>query len=157
MIRLLRDFCQQEKLLTSDLVSEHTFYRAFSRDLKRARKKIVIESPFLTERRAAYYAPLFSSLIRRRFKIGINTRHPDCHDEKMKTQAKRTVQILLATGVELHTYNDLRHRKLAIIDNAILWEGSPNILSHGHSQEIMRRFTSSYLCHKMIDFAKIYH
>ncbi len=157
MLRLLKDLCYQGRFLTSSLFNERTFYASFCRDLKRARRNIVIESPYLTERRAVYYAPLFETLTKRRVKIRINTRHPRYHDGKMKAQAERATKILLGAGVKIYTYNDLRHWKLATIDNAILWEGSLNILSHGRSREIMRRSRSSHLCRKMIVFSRIYY
>ena len=49
----------------------------------------------------------------------------------------------------------MRHRKLAIIDGQILWEGSLNILSQVLSREIMRRTNSIELAHQMIQFTKI--
>ena len=54
-------------------------------------------------------------------------------------------------------YNDLHYWKLPAIDDKILWEGSLNILSHGHSREIMRRSAFSHFCRKMINFAGVYH
>ena len=157
MLKLLRDLHRQSRFLASKLFNEKTFYASFYWDLKHARKGIIIESPYLTVKRATYYAPLFRTLAKRKIKVRINARHPNCHDTVMKTQAEKAAQILLETGVKIYTYDDLRHWKLAIIDNAILWEGSLNILSHGRNREIMRRSASSYLCHKMIDFARVYH
>ena len=84
MFRLLKDLYYQGRFLTSDLFNERTFYASFCRDLKRAKKSIVIESPYLTERWATYYASLFKALSKRRVKIRINTRHPRYHDERMK-------------------------------------------------------------------------
>ena len=157
MIKLLRDLYQHKGFLASSLFNEETFYASFLWDLRWAKKSIVIESPYLTERRALYYLPLFQNLVKRRVKIRINTRHPDCHDKEMGIQARKAAQILLETGVKIYTYSDLRHWKLAVIDGKILWEGSLNILSHGRSREIMRRSASSHLCHKMINFAGMHH
>lgn len=155
MLRLLKDLYIQSRLLTSNLFNEKTFHKSFYRDLRRARRSILIESPYLTERRVAYYAPLFKELTKNKVKIRVNTRHPRYHEGQMKTQAEKATAVLLEAGVQIYTYNDFRHWKLAIIDKTILWEGSLNILSHGRSREVMRRSISSYLCHKMIDFVKI--
>ena len=153
---LLRVFGNQD-LLTSQLFDESGFYKAFSRDICRAKKRIVIESPYLTERRALYYAPLFRKLESRKVKIRINTRHPRYHDNGMRPQAEGAVKILKAAGAKVYAYNDLRHWKLAVIDNDVLWEGSLNILSHGRNREIMRRSRSYSLCRKMLNFAKPYY
>ena len=156
MLRILQDLLIQRNLLISKLFRETTFYHAFRNDLLRAKKRIVIESPYLTERRASYFAPLFQRLVGKGIKIRINTRHLKCHDEVMRLKAKEATRILLNVGVKIYTYNDWRHWKLAIIDNKMLWEGSLNILSHNKNREIMRRSKSRHFCSKIIDFAKPY-
>jgi hypothetical protein len=47
------------------------------------------------------------------------------------------------------------HRKLAIIDRRLLWEGSLNMLSQNDSCEIMRRIESNSLATQMIHFARL--
>ena len=157
MIELLRKLTGHQELLTSQLFNELTFDQSFLKDLKRAKKNIIIESPFLTERRARFFAPLLRKLSKRRVQIRINTRHPRCHSPEMATQARKAAEILLGVGARIYTYNDLRHRKLAVIDKTILWEGSMNILSQNRSREIMRRSNSRILCRKMMRFANIYY
>lgn len=44
------------------------------------------------------------------------------------------------------------HRKIAITDNEILWEGSLNILSQSDSCEIMRRIVSCELSEQTVQF-----
>jgi hypothetical protein len=48
------------------------------------------------------------------------------------------------------------HRKLAILDKKILWEGSLNILSQIYSREIMRRIDNQDLTLEMFNFLKFY-
>ena len=157
MIEILRRLTGHQELLTSKLFNELTFDLTFLQDLKHTKKSIVIESPYLTERRARYFMRLFNELSKRKVKIRVNTRHPRCHSPEMAIQAEKAAKILLNNNVKVYTYNDLRHHKLAIIDNLILWEGSMNILSHNRSREIMRRSNSKILCRKMIRFANIYY
>lgn len=38
------------ELLASQLFDEQTFYRAFTRDISKAQRNVIIESPFLVER-----------------------------------------------------------------------------------------------------------
>jgi hypothetical protein len=68
----------------------------------------------------------------------INTRDPVAHDDRMKAEAYRAVRALQDLDI-LVLYTSNLHRKVAIIDDSILWEGSLNILSHGGSAEVMRR------------------
>ena len=156
MLNLIRNLWTQGGFLTSRLFNERSFSVPFTKDVRRARKRIVIESPYLTERRAQYYAPSFRRLANRKVEIRINTRHPKYHDNGMRIQAEGAIKVLLAAEARVYTYNDLRHWKLAIIDSAVLWEGSLNILSHGKSREIMRRSKSGYFRRKMAAFAKPY-
>ena len=157
MLRILLDLLTQRQLLASRLFNDGNFHRAFAKDLLRAKKRVIIESPYLTERRVRYYVPIFKKLSKRKVKIRINTRHPRYHDEAMRIQADKAAKILLASGVKIYTYVDRRHWKLAAIDRVVLWEGSMNILSHGSSGEIMRRTKSYFFCHKMLDFSGSYN
>ena len=156
MLRIIRDLLVQRKLLVSELFNERTFFQAFCRDLKKAKKRVIIESPYLTERRTEYLAPYLQRLAERGVKVRVNTRYPRCHEGEMRIKAEKATRILLDAGVKIYTYDDRRHWKLALIDNRILWEGSLNILSHGRSREIMRRSQSAYLCREMIDFVGAY-
>jgi hypothetical protein len=51
-------------------------------------------------------------------------------------------------------YTVRHHRKLAIIDSEILWEGSLNILSQNDSCKIIRRIESEALVRQMARFVE---
>jgi phosphatidylserine/phosphatidylglycerophosphate/cardiolipin synthase-like enzyme len=142
-------------LLQSELFNEVGFYGAFMRDVKAAKGNVIIESPFLTEKRACYFAPMFRKLAQQGIRVRINTRNPRHHDKLLEIQAWKAIRILRDHGVKVRFYDDMRHRKLAIIDNQILWEGSLNILSQAGSKEIMRRINSPVLAEQMAAFTKI--
>lgn len=154
MFRLLRR-TPKATLTNTSLYSEQSFYNAFVKDLKRAQSTVVIESPYLTERRALQFAKIFWNLRRRGVNVRVNTRNPRHHDKLLEIQAWKSIRILRDNGVKVYFFNDMRHRKLAIIDNAILWEGSLNILSQALSKEIMRRTASEQLARQMASFTKI--
>ena len=142
-------------IVTSKLYDQDTFFDMFLRDISRSRTDLVIESPFITTRRMNTLLPVLQKLRRRNVRVVINTRHPDEHEGAYKYQAEVTVEALQAIGVTV-LYTAKHHRKLAIIDQTILWEGSLNILSHNDSCEIMRRTSSPVLAMQMIQFIKIY-
>lgn len=152
MFKLRRKTAKGQDLLRSQLFDERTFYQAFSKDLRRARKSITIESPYLTPRRARQFARTFRKLRRRGIKVRINTRDPKHHSPRLRMQALIAIPILRQSGVQIYTYSDMRHRKLAVIDNSILWDGSLNIFSQSYSKEVMRRTCSPQLCKQMISF-----
>jgi hypothetical protein len=141
-----------EELLPSKLFDERTFYYAFMRDLKKCKTEVVIESPYLTCRRVNELVPIFRKLTKKGVKVRINTRFPGHHDEYLRIQAWMALKQLKSVGVHVKLCNDFRHRKLAVLDGSILWEGSLNILSQNNSREIMRRTQSTVLCDQMVSF-----
>ncbi|NDC94996.1 hypothetical protein EB077_06810 [bacterium] len=142
-------------LLSSKLYDENSFYDAFARDVGNACQSILIESPYLTVRRVQQ----FSKLLKRRVKEGIDiviyTRNPKHHDKVLEVQAWKALEILKDSGVCIFMCDDMRHRKLSIIDNEVLWEGSLNIFSQSESCEVMRRTNSDVLCSQMQKFIKL--
>lgn len=140
------------ELLTSSLLTEQNFYGAFLRDIKRCREELIIESPYMTTSRVNKLLPELKKLIRRGVRVRINTRFPQHHDLLLRTQAYETTKLLKAAGVRVFYYYDYHHRKLALIDNRIIYEGSLNILSQCKSSEIMRRIESEALNAQMRRF-----
>lgn len=155
MFKFLKKPFEHSDLLTSELHNERTFYDAFAKDVDRAKQSIIIESPYLTEWRATQFSKLFKRMNRQGVKIVVNTRNPRHHSKTLEIQAWKAVAVLRNHGVKVRVFDDLRHRKLAIIDNCIAWEGSLNILSQNNSKEIMRRTNSSILAKQLINFTYI--
>jgi len=138
-------------LLSSHLYNNETFYKAFEKDIRRAKEFVVIESPFITMKRTDALLPIITKLRSRGVRVAVNTRHPDEHDYPYSLQAEEAVRRLQELGVRV-MYTVKHHRKLAIIDDEILWEGSLNILSQNDSCEIMRRSVSTQLANQMLSF-----
>jgi len=139
----------------SKLFDNNSFYKSFGRDLRRANQSAIIESPFITSRRMEHLLPVFIKLRHKGVRIVVNTRNPEEHNEEYAIQAEDAIAAMQNIGVKV-LYTVKHHRKLAIIDNEILWEGSLNILSQGDSCEIMRRTASSSVVYKMLCFIKLY-
>lgn len=152
LMRKLRP--QPAALLTSSLHNQDTFYRAFMRDLAYCDHEAIIESPFITSSRAASLLPIFDKMRSRNIRIVVNTRHPSEHEAPYDTQAWRAIEQMQHLSVEV-LFTGGHHRKLAILDGRVLWEGSLNILSHGSSCEVMRRIESEAMAREMINFIKL--
>ncbi len=154
MINLFRHFSRPAgELLTSQLHDQSSFYKAFVRDLNGAKRDIIIESPFMTTRRVEPLLPILAKAIKRGVKITVATRDPYAHNPPYDGFAIDAIAELQSVGVEV-IYIGNHHRKLAIIDTTILWEGSLNILSQYDSCEIMRRSASTQLAKQMIAFIR---
>lgn len=90
----------------------------------------------------------------RNIKITIITRYPAEHAAPYDAQAADAVDGLLDIGVQV-VYMGGHHRKLAILDRTITWEGSLNILSQNNSCEMMRKITSQTLAEQTIQFLNL--
>ncbi len=123
---------------SSKLYDQNSFYSAFLRDIRTARRIVIIESPFITKSRITPLLPVFAKLRKRGVRIIVNTKPVDEHDNTMQAHALWCIWELQRIGVEaLCTVG--HHRELAIIDGSVMCEGSLNILSQYDSCEIMWR------------------
>jgi phosphatidylserine/phosphatidylglycerophosphate/cardiolipin synthase-like enzyme len=142
-------------LLGSRLLDENTFYDAFMKDLKHCHSEVIVESPFVTNRRVSQLFGILEKLKERKVRVAINTRDPEDHDsEYMREEAREALSTLQHIGVHI-MFTESHHRKLAVIDRSIVYEGSLNILSQNNSCEVMRRIESVQLAWQMIRFVKI--
>jgi len=150
----------QERRINADddigslLYDQDTFYDAFLADLKNCHDELIIESPFITTKRMNNLLPVLRKLAKRGVKIVVNTRNPLEHDDIHRNQAVQAVTDLQGLGA-LVLFTVGHHRKIAVIDRTITWEGSLNILSHNDSCEIMRKIISPTLSQNMVQFLHI--
>ncbi len=137
---------------SSTLHDEKTFYSVFLRDLDRAKEEIIIESPFITSSRMKMLWPSLKRAYSRGIKVYIITRDPNDHSDGYETQSESEIEALEALGIQVFLCIGNHHRKLAIIDRKVLWEGSLNILSQTKSREIMRRLDGGGFAEDMFNF-----
>ena len=136
---------------SSELYDQRTFYKAFLHDLRNAKTRVIIESPFITEKRMKLLFPTLRLLSCKGVRIIVNTKPLEEHTSSYQSQAIQAISIMQDLGIEmLRTVG--HHRKLAIIDEDVLWEGSLNILSQNDSCEVMRRIRSSEDVKKILAF-----
>ena len=138
----------------TQLFDEKTFYQTFLHDLERCEREVIIESPFITSERMGTFDRIFQELLKRGVRIYIFTRDPKEHDEFMESQSEEAIRWCETVGIQVLLCTGNHHRKLAILDRKVIWEGSLNILSQKHSREIMRRIDNIELVMEMFDFLR---
>jgi len=149
--KLIGKYCPDyPEILRSKLYDEKSFYKVFERDLKKCRKSVLIESPFMTTRRVNMLLPTLKKLSKRGIKITIHTRDPE-EGNTMRLDSNKALSILLHEGIHVIFIENI-HRKIAILDDRKIWEGSLNILSQNNSKEIMRRTVSEKLARQLVGF-----
>ena len=137
---------------TTSLHNEKTFYNEFIKDLENCKKEVIIESPFITTQRMNLLFPVLKRLNDRGVNIFIITRDPQEHIIKYQCQSETEIQAFETVGIQVFLSNGNHHRKIAIIDRSVLWEGSLNILSQTKSKEIMRRLEGDGFAANMFKF-----
>lgn len=139
----------------SSLFNENTFYKSFLDDLKKCKDEVIIESPYITSERMKILTPVFEKLLKSNVKIYVITRDPSEHNETMEVQSEEEITKFETMGVQTLLCVGNHHRKLAILDRKILWEGSLNILSQNRSREIMRRIEGKDIAIQMFNFLEL--
>lgn len=144
-----------KEISMSKIFDETDFYQNFTRDLLDAKKEVIIDSPFITAERARHLMPVLQHLRNKNINVFILTRQPKEHGDSMRYQAENEIRNFEDLGIVVLPFIGKIHRKLAIIDRHILWEGSLNILSQRDSQEVMRRFDGKATAEQMMKFLKL--
>jgi len=143
------------EITASILYNEATFYNRFVSDLLEAKKEVIIESPYITTKSLAMLKPVFENLVHGGIQVFIVTKTPQEHDKSLAEQAEAGICYFEALGPQVLLIKGGHHRKIAMIDRKILWEGSLNILSQSHSREFMRRIESRELTKRAISIPAI--
>jgi phosphatidylserine/phosphatidylglycerophosphate/cardiolipin synthase-like enzyme len=141
--------------LRSQLYDEKTFYQTFWKDLENCQEEVVIESPYITYQRMKTFDRIFERLIKKGVKVYFITRDPKEHEIGMEIQSEEVISYCETIGIQVLLCLGNHHRKLAILDRKILWEGSLNILSQTYSREIMRRIEDEKTTLEMFSFLKL--
>jgi len=139
----------------SQLHDERSFYQKFLTDLEGCTKEVIIESPYITTERMRTFDRIFHKLLKKGVKIYIITRDPKEHEIGMEIQSEDAITWCEMLGIQVLLCVGNHHRKLAILDRKLLWEGSLNILSQTWSREIMRRIEGQKIALEMFNFLKL--
>ena len=124
--------------------SHERFHEQFRRDLEAAGERVILFSPFLAQNRVNYYHDLLAWLASRGVAVDVYAKPKHEQSENLQHQFDAVSRRLTLASVCLHV-RPLMHEKIAIVDDAILWHGSLNILSHSGTSESMLRFESTDL------------
>lgn len=126
-------------LFSSQLYDENTFYHKFSQDLLESKEEVIIESPYIRAGRMKGFRSVFNKILKKGVKIYIFTRDPKEHKQPMSFQSEAEIGNFERISIQTFICSGNHHRKLAIIDREVLWEGSLNILSQTRIREVIRR------------------
>lgn len=127
--------------------NEASFYPAFYEDLRKARQRIILYSPFIHVNRLAQVMAELRAAMERGVRVTIVTRATN-----QASETARLIAEVRAVGATVVEQRDL-HEKLAFIDDGVAWMGSLNVLSHRASTEMMLRFANPEVVLKLMELA----
>ncbi len=120
------------------VMTQEAFYRLFFDDIKTARKRIVIYSPFIASDRLSLLEVYLRSAIENKVGVYVITKAFRERPAHELAAYRKNEAHLKEMGA--HIIHKLRmHEKLVFIDDNILWSGSLNTLSYSNTQEVMER------------------
>jgi hypothetical protein len=131
-------------------VTQRHFFPMLAGDLARARRRVVIYSPFITENRLGQLEPQIKAAVARGVQFFVVTK-PGADRSARDVPNYRLIEEFLADWGVVVVHKRRMHEKLVFIDDTVLWSGSLNPLSFADTQEIMERRRSAQV---VADYAK---
>lgn len=140
------------KIKPSDtsVYDQSNFFEAYFADLLKSKKKVVIFSPFISEKRVSKLGDLFNAIRKRGVDVLVFTRPAIKQGNVLQGNAESVIQSLRDIGVVVNTKKFNMHEKISIIDDRVVWSGSLNILSHSNTTEVMYRFEGKKIAEQII-------
>lgn len=139
-------------------LTDDEFWHYLVYDLEQAKGQVLINSPFLFERRAEEMLRNVKALVERGVTVCVYLKQP-AHwgsntpvSEETAIEHKRFEKLsseLRKVGAHVNIKFEI-HQKIVVIDRKILYEGSLNTLSQRMTAENMRRFSNPDACAEMI-------
>jgi len=142
-------FSLDELLEKEAVFNQRSFYPHFIRDIKRAKKEVIIISGYMSRNRVEKLMPYFANVLSRGVKVKIFTKPP--REQMSKEQELEELHYILNNmGIEVYQHYGT-HEKLVAIDSHIMYTGSLNVLSFNHSsKEMMIRSDSKSKLQKVL-------
>lgn len=134
----------------TELLDDRTFYERFLDDMHDAKRRAIIFSPFLSTERVRQLVSIFSD----RHQAGVHITAFTAVSTNNNPTYSEAAKLLVKAGVELRTMSGM-HEKLVIIDDAIVYAGSLNVLSHIGTTEFMGRRKSPSFVKKIMQFKNV--
>ena len=136
---------------SSDLIYDgKSFYPVFCKDVKLAKKEIIIVSPFMSKARVTQTLKLLSLNAVNNISIAVITRPPEDFTDRNKQTVIDCSEQLNRYGIKV-MYKSNFHQKFAVMDQSIVWYGSVNFLSFGVNEESVMRFENSDIARQLMD------
>jgi superfamily I DNA and/or RNA helicase len=151
-----KDLNETGKLLP--ILDQNNFYTAFEYDIRRAKKRIVIHSPFVGMNRSKKLMDIFSDVIANGVNIYAIIQNPKIRNDMRVNNVideLKSIGVSIIIGQPNVGLHYKLHEKFALIDDFVFYYGSLNILSQWDSSETMVAYRSQKIIAQLVKHFKI--
>lgn len=118
-------------------------------DIARAVTSIELYCPFLDPRPVRRWSALLGRRVADGVKVVVHTRAAEeQRDEAAAQRYQQRIDELRSVGCEVD-FRERMHEKVLILDGAVLWHGSLNLLANTGPTDLMMRFTDPASCERV--------
>jgi superfamily II DNA or RNA helicase len=131
------------------IYDDTNYFETLIQDINRARKSVIISSPFLMKKNVDTVKEMMFRNFARGIRIAIYTRIVEEHPEKYREGLKKVIAELTKEGVSLFQLAN-HHHKFTIIDEKILWYGGIDFLGGHVGEESLIRLEDEELANEFM-------
>ena len=140
-----------------EICKEDVFLAKLKSDIQAAKKKIIIYSPFMTEKAVSLLLPLLKDATNKGCNIVVITKTIDEVSPGLQSQKRKCEMGLTRSGIHV-VHKKGMHEKIIIIDDDTVWIGSLNVLSFGGTtKEVMCKIISKEGAKEFAEIFDIQH
>ncbi|WP_406114557.1 AAA domain-containing protein [Kitasatospora purpeofusca] len=123
--------------------------KAVEWDIARARTSVEVYCAFLDPAPVRRWSALLGARVAEGVEVVVHTRSPEEQREAAgAARHQKQIDILRAAGCQVG-FRERMHEKVLILDNAVLWHGSLNLLASSGPTDLMMRFTDPASCERV--------
>ncbi|MFB7438971.1 AAA domain-containing protein [Streptomyces mirabilis] len=124
-------------------------YKAVEWDIERATTSIEVYCPFLDPNPVRKWSALLGQRVHEGVRVVVYTRAADeQRDGAASERHQQRIDQLRSVGCEVD-FRERMHEKVLILDSAVLWHGSLNLLANSGPTDLMMRFTDPSSCERV--------
>ncbi|MCX4758288.1 AAA domain-containing protein [Kitasatospora purpeofusca] len=123
--------------------------KAVEWDIARARTSVEVYCAFLDPAPVRRWSALLGARVAEGVEVVVHTRSPEEQREAAgAARHQKQIDILRAAGCQVG-FRERMHEKVLILDSAVLWHGSLNLLASSGPTDLMMRFTDPASCERV--------
>ena len=146
------EICSQvadRQVVENSIFDWQNYLDIFGGDVASAKSEVVISSPGLGTRKVWKFIKDVAPLQERGVRIAVLTLSPSAYPDDAAGHQEELADALRAVGIAVR-YSEKFREHFAVIDNAIVWYGSMNLLSREKEEDSMMRLENTSIAQELL-------